>query len=303
MKVGIKFGPNQFPGVLEKSRAKYAEIYFRLDQKDQYKKIYQYLNANGIKFGIHFWAIIKGKYCPNLAYSGGGIAEETAELIKQTIDIASQAGAFYVNFHPESLRAVELDLDKQEFKTSPLPPITEQEAFDSLLYYLKILKEYASERNVEIYTETVPYYDPSHFREGEKEDGREKIVDKRGMSTKSLIKLGKKGFNLCFDIAHAGNQYPNETREMIFQKIYQEAREIAPYTKLIHVSTTVPPLNGTDSHNGILEDDFKQDAFPDREQLLKILAAFKKYPNILCIPEPQIDKMVENYFELKKILS
>jgi endonuclease IV len=302
MKVGIKFGALDWQERLKKSNAKYAEVYFRLDWKEKYQELFQYLRENEIQFGLHFWALIKGKYCPNLAYSENGIAAETAKLIKETIDIASKNGAYYVNFHPESLKLVELNLDRQEFYTTNDPPISVEEGFRSLSYYCKELKQYGNNKNVKTYTETVPLHDPSNFRQGEITEGRMNPIMKYGMPTSKLIELGKMGFDICFDIAHAANQYPSDSREEIFEKTYQDAQDIAKYVKLVHVSTTVPPFNGTDSHNGVLEDDFSQNVFPSRDELLKIFKVFKKYPDIWYIPEPQMEKMVDNYFEIQKLL-
>lgn len=48
-------------------------------------------------------------------------------------------------------------------------------------------------------------------------------------------------------------------------------------------------------------EDFSRNVFPSRQQYAKILRVFKEYPDIWYIPEPQIDKMLENHFELKKL--
>jgi endonuclease IV len=303
MKVGIKFGPSEGIDRLQKSGAKYAEVYFRLDWKEKYTELFEYMRQNEVQFGLHFWALVKGKYNANLAYNRDGIADESERLIKETIDIAAENGAYYVNYHPDSLRLKELDLDKQEFRLVPGAEVTESKGFETLLHHSENLKEYGEKKGIKTYVETVPIYDPSHFREDDKQSGRLNPVKVLGFPTRQLIELGKRGFDICFDIAHAACQYPDETKEIIFEKTLKDAKEIAPYTKLVHINTFLPPFNGTDSHNGILEDDFSQDVFPDREQYDKILGVFKQYPDIWYIPEPQIDKMVENYFELKKLLS
>jgi hypothetical protein len=71
---------------------------------------------------------------------------------------------------------------------------------------------------------------------------------------------------------------------------------------LIHVTTNVPPFNGTDSHNGILVKDFKWGAVPNKTQLIKLLFLFKNRP-IWLIPEPRTKDMAANYFELKEIIN
>jgi endonuclease IV len=302
MKVGIKFGANDWKERLEKSGAKYAEVYFRLDWKEKYTELFEYLRRNEIQFGLHFWALIKGKYMPNLAYSWEGVGDETEKLIRETIDIAEKEGAYYVNFHPESMRNLELDLDRQEIRLVDSEKISEEEAFESLERHLENLKKYGGDRGVNTYVETVPKFCPSHFREDDKQDGRMNPVESWGMPTKYLIELGKRGHSICCDVAHTAAQYPNEPRENIFEKMFSDIQKLAPYTKLVHVNTSLEPLNGTDSHNGVLQDDFLNNVFPSRDQYLKIFGVLKKYPDIWYIPEPQIENMVENYFEIRKLL-
>lgn len=303
MKVGIKFGAFDWQERLEKSGAKFAEVYFRLDWKDKYQDLFRYLQENKIQFGLHFWALIKGKYMPNLTYCREGVDEETEKLIKQTIDIASNVGAHYVNFHPESRRNLEMDLDKKEIRQANSEEISEEEAFTSLEKHMRELKKYADERGVKVFLETVPVFCPSHFREGDKQSGRLSPVKSLGIPARYLIDLGKKGYDICCDVAHTAAQYPDESRDVVFEKMFSDILQLAPYTKLVHVNTTLEPLNGTDSHNGILEDDFRQNVFPSREQYLKIFGVFKKYPDIWYIPEPQMEKMVDNYFEIKRLLN
>jgi len=302
MKVGIKFGAFDWRERLEKSNAKYAEVYFRLDWKEKYQELFQSLRENEIHFGLHFWALVKSKYMPNLAYCREGIDEETEKLIKESLDIASNAGAYYVNFHPGSLRNLELDLNKQEISLADSEKISEKEAFASLEKHMRKLKSHADQCGVKVFVETVPIFDPSNFREGDKQLGRQNPIKSFHLSNKYLIELGQKGYDICCDVAHAAAQYPNESRGNVFKKMFSDIQQLAPYVKLVHVNTTLEPLNGTDSHNGVMEDDFQQNVFPSREQYLKIFGVFKKYPDIWYIPEPQMEKMVDNYFEIQKLL-
>lgn len=303
IKIGIKVGSRDGIEVLQRSNAQYCEVWFRLEWfktnvRETYVTLFEFMKKKGIKFGLHFWAVVFGKYFPNLVYCKDGIAEETEALIRQTIDIAAEYGAFYVNYHPESYRLLELDLDKQEERVVPNAEVNEEEGFKSLLRHSANLKQYGIDRNVEIYIETVPKYVGEHYRDAR---GRLKPQLSKGIETDKLIEMGKRGFSLCFDISHAIGQYPNEAREVIFPKILEEAKQMVSYTRLVHVNTTLEPLNGTDSHNGILEDDFKLNVFPNKEQLITLINVFKANPEVLLIPEPQQGKMVENYRELQKL--
>jgi len=117
MKTGIKVGPSDWKEVLEKSKAKYCEVWFRLDWEEKYTSLFDYLNKNKINFGLHFWAMVDNKYFPNLLGLHQDIAEKTFNMIKQTIDIAKKWQAVYVNFHPESYRLNLLDLNNEKIKT------------------------------------------------------------------------------------------------------------------------------------------------------------------------------------------
>ena len=59
---------------------------------------------------------------------------------------------------------------------------------------------------------------------------------------------------------------------------------LAPYTRYVHLSTVVPPWNGTDSHNGFLPQDYAQGARPSRLETVAWLRLFD--PQVWVIPEP-----------------
>ncbi len=114
-----------------------------------------------------------------------------------------------------------------------------------------------------------------------------------------MARLGQTGLFLCFDVGHSTGQYPNQPRSVIFDRLLNDAHALAPYTKLIHINTTIAPLNGTDSHHGILPEDFAKNVFPDKNQLQTLLAVFNQ--DALLVPEPQQKKMIENYSELCRL--
>ncbi|MCR4329671.1 MAG: sugar phosphate isomerase/epimerase [Candidatus Roizmanbacteria bacterium] len=301
MNVGIKVGPTDGIAILEKSKARFCEVWFRIDWKDRYQDLFNYMRKKEIRFGFHFWGMVDNTYFPNLAFPSLNIAEKTYTLLHETVDEAYKAGAFYVNFHPESQRLVNLNLDACEISLVPNQEVNEKESYESLLKYGTLLKQYAQTKNVEIYLETVPSYVPSNFREKEKEIGRLTPVHSKGISNKVLAILGEKGFSLCFDIGHVTGQYPHMERDDLFTHVLTDAKMLAPYTKLFHVNTTIEPLNGTDSHHGILDKDFAENVFPNKTQFEILMKVFAPYKNILYIPEPQQEKMIENYKRLSTL--
>lgn len=298
MHIGIKVGPDDGIEVLQKSQAKYVEVWYRVDWKEKYLSLIKYMQDKDITFGLHFWGMVDGKYFPNLVYFKDGIIEKTEKLIKLCIDDAAEFGAFYVNYHPESYRKMILNLDTSTMAIEPRMEVNEREGYESLLNYSLQLKKYADLKHIQLYVETVPPFVPSNFGNDE---GRLEPVHSKGMETGKLIELGKQGVSITYDIEHAGAHYFNLSRQEAYQKMLEETRAIAPYTKLLHIGTTVQPFNGTDSHNGILEEDFRQNVFPNKKQLINIVNQFKNNEDIMMIPEPHKEKMIENYFALQKL--
>ena len=76
--------------------------------------------------------------------------------------------------------------------------------------------------------------------------------------------------------------------------------QLVPYARHLHISTTVPPWNGTDSHTGFLEEDYARGAIPSRAQLLDWLSLFQER-DVWIIPEPWGDAEVHlaNYDVLR----
>ena len=299
MKAGIKVGPKDAIEVLDKTGARYCEIWFRLDWEDKYTSLFKYLNKNKVNFGLHFWAMVDNKYFPNLLYLDENIAKKTYGLIKKTIDIASKWKAKYVNFHPESYRLNLLDLDKSKIKTlNTDEPVHKKKSFRQLLFYLAKIKKYAEKKKVVPFLETVPKFMPSDF--GNIRTGRIKLQKSEGLETERFFELTKLGYPICFDIGHTLGQYITDDRKKLFDYLIKSAKKMLPNIGLIHVTTNVPPFNSTDSHNGVLEGDFKKDVMLDKKQLIQLLTLFKD-KDVWLIPEPH-EKMVENHFVLKEIV-
>lgn len=300
MKIGIKIGPKNWKKALSETKAKYCEVWFRLNRVKEYTPLFECLNKNKISFGLHFWAMIQGKYLPSLLYSKNDIAAETFRAIKKTINIASQWRATYVNFHPDSYRLTVLDLDNLVIKTLDSNELIERKkSFDQLLYYLQNIRIYADKKRVISFSETVPKFLPSDPENVK--TGRLNIQKSEGLETERFFKLAKLGYPVCFDIGHTTGQLITNDRKKLFDYLYTSAKKMLPGIGLVHVTTTIPPFNGTDSHNGILKKDFKKGVLPDRRQLIKLLSLFKR-KDVWLIPEPEIGDMAKNYFELKELV-
>lgn len=301
MKAGIKIGPQDGIAILKQSQAKYCEVWFRLDLKEKYYPLFEYLKKNNIAFGLHFWAMVDGKYFPNLLYYKKNITQETFTLIKQTIDIAHKWQAKYVNFHPESYHLSLLDLNKSIVKLADVnEPIDREKSFQQLVYYLEKIKSYSEKRGIVPIIETVPKYNPSDIKNIKK--GRENPQLSEGLETERFYQLAQLDYPICLDISHTTNQIITQNKDKLFAYLLTATKKMIRTISLLHVNTVMPPFNGVDSHDGVLEEDFKKGVFPSKVQLMKILSLFKN-KNIWLIPEPPQRDMIANYYALKEIIA
>lgn len=301
MKTGIKVGPDDGIEILKKTKPECCEVWFRFDWQKKYQPLFVYLKKKNIPFGLHFWAMVENRYFPNLLTLEKDIAVKTFILIKKTIDKACEVGATYVNFHPESYRLSLLNLNNSTIKVlAKQKKIKKRASFKKFLFYLEKIKKYADKKNVIAYIETVPKFAPANFADLEK--GRLKRQKTEGLETKKFFILAEMGFDICFDLGHTIGQSLTKKKKALFNYLYQTAKKLKPKIGLIHINTVLPPFNGTDSHNGILDEDFTKGVMPTKKQLVKLLSLFKG-KDVWLIPEPEKEKMVKNYFALKKIVS
>jgi hypothetical protein len=301
MKPGIKVGPQDGIKILKQTKAQYCEVYFRLDWQKKYLPLFKFLNKKKINFGLHYWDMIDGQYLPNLLYYGGDLAQKTLQSIKETIDIAGDWNAYYVNFHPESYRRNRLDLDKKTVETIyPNSQLNKKQSFQQLLTLLKELNLYAKSKNVVPFLETVPKYVVSDF--GDFDKGRLNPQPSEGMETEKFFDLARTGQLICLDIGHTLTQLLTNNREKLFKYLIATAKKLKSNIGLIHVTTNRPPFDqGVDTHNGILEKDFNQKVIPNKAQLIELLKIFKNTDTWL-IPEPQLEDMTDNHYALKKLV-
>jgi endonuclease IV len=298
MKIGVKFGPDNWEYVISQVNPSCAEIWFRLDWKEKYTDIFDQLHKRNIPFGIHYWAVLENSIEPNLVYEPAGIAEKTEGTMRETIDIASSVGASYVNIHPGSYSLRELNLDEKYMRTHLEKTVSVELGNVSLEKRATRLSEYASSKHVLFLLETLPKNELLHWEDA---TGRESVQKGDSIRPETLVELGKKGIFITNDFGHTLASWDDIESNLLYEKLLTVTKELLPYTKLIHLNTVCPPFNGTDSHNGVLEEDFLQGVLPNREQVSNLLRLFKE-KDIWIIPEPDAGKMVENYREILKIV-
>lgn len=298
MKAGIKIGPRNWQQVLSQVNPECLEVWFRLDWYERFLPLFNELNRRKIPFDLHFWATVDGKFLPNLMSLKKDVAEKTFLQIVETINIASKHNAYYVNFHPESYRQPILDLDRNIFLLEEDGPIDRKKSFEQLNNYLTKIRNIVDKKNIIPFVETVPKFVPADFKDFKQ--GRKTPQKTYGLETEKFIELAKIKQPICLDLGHTMGQCITDDKNRLFDYLYDAAKKLLPAVGLMHVTTNKPPFNGTDSHNGVLQEDFEQGVVPDRQQLIKLLKLFKGR-DVWLIPEPH-EKMVENYLELKKIV-
>jgi len=249
------------------------------------------LRAKNIPFGLHYWHVLENGIEPNLAYERDRIAEKTEASMRETIDIAQEVGATYVNIHPGAYSLRELNLDKQYTRTFHDKTISVEEGNLSVEERSKRLNKYAISKNILFLLETLPRNEVARWLGS----GRENVKSGNSVTLDVLEKLGIDGLFLNNDFGHTVAQCLSETPTEIYQYLLDWTKKLAPFTKLLHINTVRPPFNGTDSHNGVLEEDFTLNVVPNRAQLIELLRLFKDREDVWIIPEPETEKMVDNF--------
>jgi len=292
MQIGLKVGPANWQDVLARATPECAEVWFRLDWAERIEPIYTALQQKNIPFGIHFWAITSEGFEPNLAIETEDLAAESAELIKRTLDIAAKVGAIYVNVHPGGLRRKYLDLDNSRLVVLDGAPLPLEQAESMVLRHAQELDDYAAKKKVQLLFETLPRHEGVGWSDA---SGHLEIQVADNLPPSTLLRLGENGLSVTNDFGHTLASYPELQGQALEQQLVETTERLAPFTKLIHLNTVIPPFNGTDSHNGILPEDFAQHVIPSEVVCKEMLAQFRAREDVWVVLEAPIDKMVENY--------
>ena len=300
MHLGVKVGPTGWREVLGQSQAQYCEVWYRLDWADKFIPIFKYLNRHSIHFGLHFWAQLPGGFEPNLAWEADGIADLSQQVVLQTIDTAAQVGAAYVNIHPGSLTLKKLYLDEERMERVGEKAIPENQAWQSLDRRTHTLHEYAQSRGVLFLVETLPKNDLTQWHDIS--TGRLNPQPTANISPNLILKLAQAGRWITNDFGHTACAWETTDPNWLWHQVYAVSRQLASQTRLIHLNTVHPPFNGTDSHGGVLPEDFAAGVFPNRDQIIQLLRLYRDRDDVWIIPEPPAELMVQNYHAIQDLL-
>jgi hypothetical protein len=302
MKLGIKVGPQKESiRDLEKTRAPFAEVWFRIDALDDYAELFTYLTEKGIDTGLHFWGLTHDGLLPSIVHTDPTFTKESLELIKQTIDIANQNHFSYVNIHPGFATRVLCDLKTFAFsKTDPIV-IPLQEATDQFIRNAEILTAYADSKHVLLTIETTPIRIPQIIKHGNNEN-RKILMDFPEYSFSDLP-IETIHFAIANDFGHTAANCITDDPSTVSAYVFEKTELFAPKTRLLHLGYIIPPYNGTDFHDHLDNPMFQTaDAIPNKNHMIELLKLFQNRPDVWALVEPN-GNHVRNYFLAQKLLN
>ena len=301
MHIGFKTGPKNWEEgkrIITQDGAKMCEIWFRVDKVHEYREMLGYLKAQKVAFGLHYWGLIQNKYKPNIATHHKDIREETIAQMKEAIDVAQREDAVYVNIHPGILSVEEMNFTTHRQAVSSNHEVTPSDTARTITHEnVNILHDYALKKGVTLTIETLPA--------GEVPGSDREEAYFLGDAPISLSQdLADNGFYIANDITHTASQIGliNSEDAFLWKHLLDTTHSLAPQTKLVHVNTVVPPWNGTDSHHGLLPEDYAVNAWPSLDRIAQLISIFKDRDDVYIVPEPN-HNMQENYQALVKLIA
>ena len=301
MIIGFKTGPktwNEGRQIVEAHGATFCEIWFNVLRADEYVEPLSWFTDRDVGLGLHYWGMIDDLK-PNYATTNEDVRSRTLAQMKHCIDLGAQYEVGYVNLHPSARQLEKLDVDKGE--QSPVPEsTTPEERYQELLIAGSLeLHEYASSKGVLLTIETIP------SRENYRYHDRSSNYDPGNPTLNDSKAIAEAGCNIANDLTHTTSAVapicaPDTIRECMATALDAFVEETADSTYLVHANTMVEPFDGTDTHDGVRDVDFANGVFPDRDQVVRVLSAFKHRDDVFIVPEPKAN-MVENYQALEKL--
>lgn len=316
MIAGFKIGLLDWKEKLEQCRKltgkypSFVEIYFRVDKIPQYSLMFEFLQQNNIKNGLHFWGVLKSGIEPNLLSRHKWISNQSVMLIQKAIKVATAQKSVYVNVHPGALKERILNLDSQNFEMAKMPETSFEEGRENLLLNAKRLKQISEKYGVLLTFETLPTNCPKNWLNPH---GGENFLVAKQCPIEFFADLVREGYSVANDFGHTAASVDLEQeatdqklsqqqkREIVLKHLFFWTHKMALNTRLIHSNLTLPPFDGVDVHLGLQEEDFKKDSLPNKKELIELLTVFRDRDDVYVLNEPE-NEHVENYMELLKLI-
>lgn len=299
MNLGIKISPNsnRFTDVLE-THPDFTEVWFHLNEKEQYTDLFTKLKKHAPNSGLHFWGSLPDGYLATLAYPDQNIINQSILLIKETIDIAATHHFSYVNIHPGPRALVIMNFKTQQW-TVKTRPYTVAQAEPIFLESASILSLYAKSRGVLLTIETVPVRSTNGWLT---EDSPHTPINLFELPIQSLHKAAAIGVAIANDFGHTAATRITDDEQLLWNHIKTHTTQLAPYTKLIHIGFSIKPFTGTDFHDSLDNPKFESlDTVPNKMQTIELFKLFSNRPDVGALVEPR-DDHVKNFFLARDLL-
>ena len=301
MKLGIKVGPQKQSILdLEETNAPFAEVWFRIDKKDDYDNLFSFLRKKHIDTGLHFWGLTHEDVVPTLTHDDVSLLQESMSLMKQTIDIAYQNTFSYVNIHPGFRMRIGCEYTDLVFSPKDDRIVPYEQATIHFLDSVEQLTAYAKRKNVVLTVETTPI----RLQTGSLYNNENRL-SVQDCSEYSYLHLPTDTlqFAIANDFGHIAANRISEHAKPVWDFLYKKTIEYAPKTRLLHLGFIVPPYNGTDYHDQLDNPIFETpDAVPNKNQMVDLLRLFQKRDDVWALAEPN-GQHVKNYFIAQKLLT
>lgn len=299
MKLGIKVGlKNQSLPDLLATNAQACEVWYDATRANEYENLFQEINKLNIDTGLHFWGALTDDTWTNLAYPDADLIKKTRELMQNTIDQAASHGFKYVNIHPGCRARVSIDYEREFFQLQSLP-VDLEKSQNLFLENAQALNKYALNRGVIFTVETVPLRVTCGWYKAEARANPANIYE---LPVSVVRKAARMGLAVANDFSHTAANVITDNPDQVWDFLNETTRDLAPFTRLIHLGFLMPPYNGTDNHDSL--DNPMLDtaaAVPNRQQIIALLRMFKNRDDVYIITEPKADH-VRNYFLARQLL-
>lgn len=276
-----------------------AEVWFNACDPDRYRHLFDELKRRHIDVGLHFWGIAGDSILPNLAYPDNAVRNDSAALMKKTIDIAAKNGFQYVNIHPGASALIHVDYTKERYDIIS-DPIDTDRSIGLFLESASELSAYANRKNVVFTVETVPPCITDGWYQADT-----RLTAKRSyeLPARAIIAAGQAGISVANDFCHTAANCISDDNSAVWTYLLGTTEMLVPFTKLIHLGFVVPPYNGSDNHDMFTNPVFKTPAaVPDFDQTIQLLKLFRNRSDIWILAEPKEDH-VTNYMFVKNMLN
>jgi sugar phosphate isomerase/epimerase len=300
MKLGIKVGPEKESLTnIELTHTQFVEVWFRIDKKDDYDDLFDYVAVHKIETGLHFWGLTHDGLVPTLSHDDPSLLKESMDLMKQTITLASTHAFSYVNIHPGFRTRIGCEYKNLVFSNLHERIVSYEQATIHFLKCMEELTEFAKSKNVLLTVETTPIRLPVGSLH-EKENRN--IVEDFSEYSYIDLPVDTLKFAIANDFGHTAANCIADDPNAVWDLLYKKTVAYAPKTRLLHLGYIVPPYNGSDFHDQMDNPSFETNlAIPNSLQMMTLLQLFKNRDDIFALVEPN-GQHPKNYFLAQKIL-